>query len=570
MNDLDKISIKVKNYKCFGDEESGFDKLCPINVIVGRNNAGKSTLLELIEYLVNSPTTFMQQGHRGFEPEVFLSVPLDEDALSHVFPANQRSPQLRGPGITSDWEYGASWVGKIITYSLLPNGLRSFINIDPPFNRGDIDRYNATVTQRVQNPLKGKIFKHLIAERNIEPEPETGLRSIERDGRGITNVIQSFINYFNLPRELVEAQLLDDLNKIYWPDSRFSRILVQKNPESNKWEIYLEESSKGTIPLSHTGSGFKTILAVLVLLHVIPHTEEKELGNYIFAFEELENNLHPSLQRRLLSYLREFALNYQCLIFLTTHSNVMIDFFSRDDKAQIIHVTHNGEKATTRHVQTYIDSRGILDDLDVKASDLLQSNCVVWVEGPSDRLYFNRWIELWTDGNLKEGSHYQCMFYGGRLLAHISAEDPEQYNDGVAILRMNRNAAIILDSDKEKSSSHINKTKKRIIKEIEDIGGLAWVTGGREIENYIPFETITQYYKQTELKPLGKFDDIAEYLKDNIGTQESDKFRRNKIEFAASICSILTKDSLSGISELHAKLDIICNRIRKWNSLNEE
>jgi len=565
-NDLDKISIKVKNYKCFGEEESGFDKLYLLNMIIGRNNSGKSTLLGLIEYVVNQESNFMKLGHRGKEPEVFLRVPLHEEALRAVFESNRMSRDLPG---SNDWEYGSRWIDKIITYSLLQDGKHSFIKVDPAFTHGDINVHQSKIAPRAQNPLSDKTFKHLIAERNIIPESDHSSLNIERDGSGMTNAIQSFINHADLPRELVEVELLDDLNKIYQPDSSFSRILVQKLP-TNHWEIYLEESSKGIIALSHTGSGFKTILAVLVLLHLIPYNEKKEPGNYIFAFEELENNLHPSLQRRLLSYLREFAIEYQCLIFLTTHSNVMIDFFSRDDSAQIIHVTHDGEKATTRHVQTYIDNRGILDDLDIRASDLLQANCVVWVEGPSDRVYFNRWIDLWTDGTLKEGVHYQCMFYGGRLLDHVSAGDPEQLNDGVAILRINRNAIIIIDSDKKKSSDRINKTKERIRKEITDIDGLDWVTSGREIENYIPSAVIAQYYGKKKFKPLGNFDDIAAYLEENISAQESDKFNRGKVKFAANICSMLTKDSLSGVSDLTDQLEKTCNKIKQWNGLTDE
>lgn len=42
------LSIKAKNYKCFGEEPQGFDEIYPINIIIGRNNSGKSSLLDLI------------------------------------------------------------------------------------------------------------------------------------------------------------------------------------------------------------------------------------------------------------------------------------------------------------------------------------------------------------------------------------------------------------------------------------------------------------------------------------------------------------------------------------------
>ena len=233
-------------------------------------------------------------------------------------------------------------------------------------------------------------------------------------------------------------------------------------------------------------------------------------------------------------------------------------------------MTHDGQKATTRRVLTYVANQGVLDDLDVRASDLLQANCVIWVEGPSDRLYINRWIELWGDGNLREGNHYQCMFYGGRLLAHISAEDPERHrDDGIAILRLNRNAVILMDSDKKTPDDVINDTKRRIEKEMNEISGMVWITDGREIENYIPCETIAQYYNRPKLPPLKQFESIAEYICNEIGNDECIDFKRDKVGFAAGICPLLTKESIQDKPDLSEKLNLLCQHIRKWNDINE-
>ena len=40
-------SIYFKGHTCFKNEWSGFDTIKPINVIIGRNNSGKSHLLDL-------------------------------------------------------------------------------------------------------------------------------------------------------------------------------------------------------------------------------------------------------------------------------------------------------------------------------------------------------------------------------------------------------------------------------------------------------------------------------------------------------------------------------------------
>lgn len=46
-------SIYFKGHLCFKKEWSGFDTVKPINVIIGRNNSGKSHLLDLVEALCN-------------------------------------------------------------------------------------------------------------------------------------------------------------------------------------------------------------------------------------------------------------------------------------------------------------------------------------------------------------------------------------------------------------------------------------------------------------------------------------------------------------------------------------
>ena len=319
--------------------------------------------------------------------------------------------------------------------------------------------------------------------------------------------------------------------------------------------------------MGHNRSGLKTILLVLLYMRLLPAIVGKELKDFVFAFEELENNIHPALQRRLLAYIREKVLETGCIVFMTTHSNVAIDFFSRDENAQIIHVTHDGKAAQARTVTTYLHKGAILDDLDVRASDLLQANGIIWVEGPSDRYYVNRWIELCSGGQLKEGVHYQCMFYGGSLLAHISASTPDDEGNGyVEVLKINRNAAVLIDSDKGDDQEAINSTKERILSEITKIGGLGWVTAGREIENYIPTCALKRLTDVDSPEPFGQFERMENYL-EKVKTGEGKRFLSQKAVFAAKICPFIEKRALKGVYDLDDKVSELCHQIRKWNNL---
>ena len=204
----------------------------------------------------------------------------------------------------------------------------------------------------------------------------------------------------------------------------------------------------------------KTILLVLLNLIVRPVIENKDRDSYIFAFEELENNLHPSLQRRLYNYIRKYSENHSSYFFLTTHSNIVIDAFGTEKNSQLIHVINDGNKSTSTTILSYNGTKKILNDLGIKASDILQCNGVIWVEGPSDRNYLNRWLEILAP-NLKEGLHYSIMFYGGRLLANLTFDFDWFNSEVIPLLKINRNAFVVLDRDGKKMNTKINVSIRR-------------------------------------------------------------------------------------------------------------
>jgi len=206
--------------------------------------------------------------------------------------------------------------------------------------------------------------------------------------------------------------------------------------------------------------------------------------------------------------------------------------------------------------------------LEIRASDLLQSNSIVWVEGPSDRIYFNKWIELYGEGKLLEGIHYQCVFYGGKLLYHLTSDDPSNdESDFVNILKVNKNAIIIIDSDKKESTDKINETKNRIVKEVKENGGMAWVTYGTEIENYIPADAIkTSLSLKSNIKQIDKYENISEYLIKH-SKQDGEKFSNKKVFYAEKFISDFTKENLSSILDLKTKINESIEKIKGWNGL---
>ena len=426
-------SIYFKGHSCFKKDWAGFDTIKPINVIIGRNNSGKSHLLDLVEALCDGKLFDLGWDYR------FFGV-LDEESLKGVFPESKRdSGNLAG----NLWDnHGQYFVDKKITWEVIKNEV---LNVDFPdgFNIShdldysrlipdkSVEARRSRIEEVLHNPthqLNGTSFRRLFADRDIKTEPPNTALNLGFDGQGATNIIRRFILTSNeqFPRAVIQEKLLTALNSIFGSDGQFLEIQVQIHDDksdmpNDHWEVYLGEETKGLISLSRSGSGLKTIILVLLNLLVVPKIKNAGESQFTFAFEELENNLHPALLRRLFKYLEDYAVKEKATIFLTTHSSIALDFFDVSDHAQIIRVLHDGESAHTETVHTHSNLIKIISELGARPSDLLQANGLIWVEGPSDRIYLNRWIELYTDGRLREGRDYQCVFYGGALLANESS-----------------------------------------------------------------------------------------------------------------------------------------------------
>jgi predicted ATP-dependent endonuclease of OLD family len=312
------------------------------------------------------------------------------------------------------------------------------------------------------------------------------------------------------------------------------------------------------------GSGIKTILLVLLNLITRPEIENTPKGSYVFAFEELENSLHPALQRRLYKYIKKYCEDNFSYFFITTHSNIIIDTFGTYENAQLVHVFNDGEKSVANTVLSYSGSKHLLNDLGLRASDILQSNGVIWVEGPSDRNYLNKWLEILAP-DLNEGTHYSIMFYGGRLLANLTF-DFDWFNiEVIPLLKINKNAFVIIDRDGSSPSSKLNETKKRISQEIGD--NHCWITKGREIENYLPDEVISKWLLEKYNYTSHFINNKDLKMEENIANSNDKikiKYNLSKTVYSSEIIKFIDKTSIE-VMDLKDSLEKVIFHIREWN-----
>lgn len=553
-----ETTICFKNYKGF--PKNAFSELNNIkyfNVIIGKNNSGKTSALDVVQYFFDPASIRLSAS----SPEICAKFVFDREFVEKAFPED------RVPSVVPGAFYGYGrdpqperLIGESVLFSWTPytdNHCR--FTLQDPIAERDIP-YNMTIKIGEYLPQFKFSFRKVSAERDVLPEAESISEEIKPNGEGATNLIRSVLNLEKRDESLIEKELLDGLNEIMGKDACYERITIQEriieekneNRKRTEWEVFLRGKDEDRFALSKMGSGLKTIILVLLNLIVLPKMNPEK--QYAFGFEELENNLHPSLQRRLFDYIYRYAVQHETYFFITTHSHVAINMFFNKDHCSLYHVIKENGVSSIKKIQNCSDQNEILDDLDVKASDLLQANGIVWVEGPSDRIYIKKWLELYGGTDVEEGKDYQFAYYGGRLLSHYSAEEKEGL---INILSVNRHSAIVIDSDKRDADASINDTKQRVSREFENKGMFVWITAGKEIENYLTVDDLKAVLWNESVEQCGQYDLFPDYIEPSFKN-----FSSRKVDFARKVCEGLTTSEYLDRGE---KVKKLYSEIKKWN-----
>lgn len=541
----------IKNFRSFDEEGIYIDSLKKINIFIGKNNSGKSNVLRFIKRVqevalktADREYTITDQFKRnGDTPSISFDVS-EQDVILSGDPQSEKFKICINLN-SFDFKYNDSFLQKYRGIELY--AMQSRIRRITDDNKAYINAIKQDIENKVREYFDSfkKVeyipqFRQIIDGQTIEDSEEPDFNGnniialmfrMQNPDIGQEEERKKFDNVQKFVRELLKNEEL----KIQIPNTK-DKIIIEMNGER--------------LPLSHLGTGIHQLVILCCALEIFTDT--------IFCIEEPEIHLHPELQRKFLDLLKRTQNRY----FITTHSNVFLDY---DDNVSIYHVTHDGEKSKVTNINNSKHNHDILDDLGYKNSDILQANGIIWVEGPSDRVFLNHWLHL-KRPDLIEGLHYSILFYGGRLLSNLSYSPDFLDKTLIPLLKINRNAYVIIDKDGKRMTDSLNTTKTRIKNEIGD--HKCWITKGREIENYLSTSTIKKWLKEKTKKELHFEYSQQEKLENSIRAANISgveiKYETNKNAFSKELVKYIENEDFK-ILDLEAKIDEIIRWIDKWN-----
>lgn len=527
-------AVTIINFRCYGEEiRVEFDDL---TTFVGRNDIGKSTILEALEIFFNGDLVSMEQGD--------AHVHNDGKTVSIICEFSDLPTSLTldaGAETTLAGEYLLAEDGKlkiqktfdcrskkpsaevfVIAHHPTADNCRNLLELKEKELQKIVKDLGLDVSRKGNPGMRQAIWSaagdlqlgEIAIPVNkpkedvkriwdqIEPHlPMFALFQSDRSSRDSDNEVQSpmkaavaaaiaevqedIARIQAKVREKAEEIARNTHTALATIDPNLASELTPEfsPPTASKWQglFSLGLNTDNGIPLNKRGSGVRR----LVLVSFFKAEAERRLKtsakrSIIYAIEEPETAQHPTNQRILIDSFKALSEDSGCQVILTTHSP---GFASSLPQESIRYVSRHSESGIPQ-VQSGVDVFGqVAKALGVTPDSRVQ--VLVCVEGPNDVLALKSLsVALHqsdaTLPNLASDERLAFVVLGGGTLEHWVNQH--------YLRSLNKPEVHIYDGDVVGYEEHARRVNER------DDGSWAVITHKHEIESYLHKDAISEAF----------------------------------------------------------------------------
>lgn len=394
-------SLRLLNFKKFKDQFFEFNE--DVNVFVGGNNAGKSTILEALEIVLN----FQYRGRsfsNEFSPDLFNS-----DAVAAFLASSKTPADLPVLVIEAYMKNVPDYRGTNNSLMIDTQGVQVKASFDPDFTDAyhDYLAAGAPITSipvefykiewmdfawNIIKPMNKQFRALYIDPARIHPTfgknqyissvLNTALKK-EEEYRLSLNYRETMQSFNDTDEVKIVNKDLDSENKITDKKLTIAANTMPAGALQNGLQLEVD-----AVPFHMIGKGEQSKVQIKLALH----NKSKDID--LVMMEEPENHLSYVELSRLIQDIEEQRGGKQ--LFLTTHSSYVLNKLNIDkicllhDSYKRLHLLDKGVVKTLKRLPGYDTLRVAL------------SKKVVLVEGPSDELVLKKIYQINNKGRLPE------------------------------------------------------------------------------------------------------------------------------------------------------------------------
>ncbi|SHI19887.1 ATP-dependent nuclease [Streptomyces sp. 3214.6] len=478
------VEIRIKNYRCFGDEPSSFRVRDDFSAFIGTNNSGKSSLLRLLYEirpllnLLHSELTIYQNiftdQQWSWSPTVLPGERINRAGV-------ERPVELQF--IVHDGPHGP----------FVDNGNKLILSTQfdrkggrPPLELRTFsgDRLTALQNPTMENiqsffrPLSG-VMKTISDTMYIGPF-RNAIHVGSNDNYYDIQTGNAFINAFNqfktgpdpTANEAVH-EMTEELRRIFGYEK------LEINPSGNTLQLMIDGRSHR---LSELGAGFAHF--VVVMVNVLVRRPK------LLLLDEPELNLHASLQ---LDFLQTLARYTEQGVLFATHSLGL----ARTAADHIYTVAKpTGGTSQIRPYEEDQDLVTLLGQLSFAHRPEMGFNKVLLVEGKTELRTLMQFLRLYG----KEHDVLMLPLHGGDM---IRGDVRQELTD---LLRIGKEVHYLIDSERSAPGTSLDPERQAFVDLCQKINITGHVLDRRALENYFTDRAVRRAFGDSarSLAPFGK------------------------------------------------------------------